>query len=260
MYRRRWLAELVRVCAAMSLIALVTGCPAGDDDDSADEGWTWVDPAESSPFGQTWADWAAASWNTITGIPAATNPLFGGDCTQGQSGDVWFLAGSFGGEETRNCTIPHGKAIHIPVRNTIGFACPELFGPEDCAWADAEGLEGLVADWPPDGVVPAMWVDVDETPLEGIESYLVHSSAFEMAYPTDANSIFYIEDADFDCGQPWLEGNECDSEAGAPKLAATAGYYPMAAPPPVGNYTLHFRTENEDASWVIDITYNLTVE
>lgn len=241
-------------------LATSTGCPAGDDDDSADEGWTWVDPTESSTYGQTWGDWIADSWNWVVGIPADTNPLFGGDCTQDQSGDVWFLAGSFGGEETRECTVPHGKAIHFPVRNTIGFACPELFGPEDCAWADAEGLEALVGDYPPDGVVPSMAVEVDGTALQDIEPYLAYSGAFEMDYVEGTHGIFYIGDADFDCGSPWAEGNECDAEPSSAKLAAAAGYYPMAAAPPVGNYVLHFRTENEDASWVIDITYNLTVE
>jgi hypothetical protein len=242
----------ILVAGTALTLTLCTGCPE-------EEGWTWVDPAESAPYGQTFGDWIEDSWQLILGSPADTNPLFGGDCTEGQAGDVWFLAGSYGGEEVRDCTIPQGKAIHFPVRNVIGFACPEAFGPGDCAWADAEGVVALEADWP-DGPAPAMWVEVDGEPLEDIESYLAHSEAFEMDYVEGANGIFYVGDFDFDCGVPWEDGNECGVDADSPKVAASAGYYPMAAPPPAGTYELHFRTENDDASWVLDITYNLTVE
>jgi hypothetical protein len=41
-------------------------------------------------------------------------------CTQGQSGPVWFLTGTYKNAVDRNCTIRVGKAIHFTILN---FEC-----------------------------------------------------------------------------------------------------------------------------------------
>jgi hypothetical protein len=49
------------------------------------------------------------------------------DCSYGQSGQVWFLASAFGTQQTtvptgvavRSCTIPVGRAVFVPVYNTL---------------------------------------------------------------------------------------------------------------------------------------------
>ncbi len=45
-------------------------------------------------------------------------------CGLGQSGPVWFLAGTFGGTVERTCTIPAGKALFYPLVNSIWIDCP----------------------------------------------------------------------------------------------------------------------------------------
>jgi len=62
-----------------------------------------------------WWQWAASE-------PTATNPVVdttGENCHRGQPSDVFFLAGSFGTTETRQCTLPKGTPILIPVLNAV---------------------------------------------------------------------------------------------------------------------------------------------
>jgi hypothetical protein len=43
------------------------------------------------------------------------------DCAVGQSGGTWFLAGTGGGADERNCTIPVGKRLFLPLVNQTIF-------------------------------------------------------------------------------------------------------------------------------------------
>jgi hypothetical protein len=43
----------------------------------------------------------------------------GGDCAINQPSDVWFLAGTTGGNAERTCTIPAGRNIYAPMINQI---------------------------------------------------------------------------------------------------------------------------------------------
>jgi hypothetical protein len=68
--------------------------------------------AEGTMQGRWWA-WAAAE-------PEATNPvsdLSGEDCARNQTADVWFLAGTFGLEAQRRCSVPAGRPIVLPAVN-----------------------------------------------------------------------------------------------------------------------------------------------
>jgi hypothetical protein len=61
----------------------------------------------------------------------------GAYCAQGQSGKVWFLAGTFGGPEVeRYCTIPAGKSVFYPVINTAWIDAPgdEVYTDADVRW------------------------------------------------------------------------------------------------------------------------------
>ena len=64
-------------------------------------------------------DWSAEWWQWVLGIPQATNPQLD---TTGEFCDVnqpaspfWFLAGTFGGDAARSCTIPAGKLLFFPL-------------------------------------------------------------------------------------------------------------------------------------------------
>ncbi|QGZ52997.1 signal protein [Streptomyces sp. QHH-9511] len=79
-----------------------------------------------------WWSWAASE-------PAEVNPVAdrdGRECGRNQPQDVWFLAGTFGGQVTRACAVPGGRPIAFPVVNSYGE-------PSDCA-AFMSGARGTV--------------------------------------------------------------------------------------------------------------------
>lgn len=65
------------------------------------------------------AEWTAQWWQWIEALNS--EPLYEEgdvDCARGQSGDVWFLAGTAGGPPaTRTCTIPEGTVLLVPLQN-----------------------------------------------------------------------------------------------------------------------------------------------
>ncbi|MDX3224875.1 hypothetical protein PV419_03895 [Streptomyces sp. ME19-01-6] len=50
----------------------------------------------------------------------------GRSCRRNQPDDVWFLAGTFGGQVERSCTVPSGRPVAFPLVNLVG-------GAGDCA-------------------------------------------------------------------------------------------------------------------------------
>ena len=114
---------------AVVLVALV-GCGAradGKAEDAAGAGSVAADARGSSAALQgRWWSWAASE-------PDRTNPVAdrdGSQCGRNQPGDVWFLAGTFGGQVKRDCRIPHGRPIALPVINSFGDRerCADFMG------------------------------------------------------------------------------------------------------------------------------------
>src|SRR3954469_5930512 len=107
------LINTTRCLATAALLALAFGAPAtaaaaGGDRD--------VFVPQSQPYGKAYSEWAAAWWTWVVRQPTPVNPLLdttGANCAQGQSGRVWFLAGTFtnGASITRACTIPTGTSV-----------------------------------------------------------------------------------------------------------------------------------------------------
>jgi hypothetical protein len=70
---------------------------------------------------------AAKWWQWALTQPGSKSPLTdttGQFCRQGQRGDVWFLAGNFGGQPVSpinrsSCTIPGGKDLFFPLVNSF---------------------------------------------------------------------------------------------------------------------------------------------
>lgn len=71
-------------------------------------------------------------WQWAMSIPGPVNPLTdisGQYCMVGQSGDVWFLGGVFGGgTASRACSVPQGVKLYFPVANVISFDAPNICG------------------------------------------------------------------------------------------------------------------------------------
>jgi len=90
----------------------------------------------SSPHGQTYPQWAGAWWKWFMELPltnsagdvhpgsACAPDAF--DVTEGQTGNVWFLAAPFGPPCTRTATIPLGTSLFFQL---LGAEWSSLEGP-----------------------------------------------------------------------------------------------------------------------------------
>src|SRR5437764_681920 len=78
-----------------------------------------VAPAGAQLAGKSVAQWSEMWWQWLLAVPNIHDPGLdqtGEKCQYGQSGPVWFLAGSYGGGKVvRRCTIQEGKYVLFPV-------------------------------------------------------------------------------------------------------------------------------------------------
>ncbi|HEU5229311.1 MAG TPA: hypothetical protein VFU49_15955, partial [Ktedonobacteraceae bacterium] len=97
-----WRYCIVLIAVAMALLETTTAFAWNTEPQ--------VLPPSSHPFGRTYGEWSNAWWQWAFSIPTPVNPLLdttGAHCSEGQSGPVWFLAGTItSGPVTRHCTIP----------------------------------------------------------------------------------------------------------------------------------------------------------
>lgn len=85
-------------------------------------------PTDATVLGLSFADWTANWWIWAYSIPKGNNPLLddnGSRASEGQSGGVWFLAGTYGpgncppaGRVIRKCAAPQ-RNILVPIVNTF---------------------------------------------------------------------------------------------------------------------------------------------
>jgi hypothetical protein len=204
-----------------------------------------VFPVNSKPFGKTYSQWSDAWWQWAYSVPAATNPLFdetGDLAEEGQSGQVWFLAGVFNvtGTAERIAMIPKGKALFFPILNAEwDNLCPETvppLSPEDLA----ANVQAFI------DAVDALECDLDGVELPDMFSFKVGpGEPFSCTFPVD--NVFEA----FGC---------TNVTAGTYYPLVSGGYYVMLAPLSVGYHTLHFSGHTTFAGgFGLDITYHLIV-
>jgi hypothetical protein len=67
-------------------------------------------------WSRAWWQWAGSFENSISPVADQT----GEHCARKQSGDVWFLAGTYETKRTiRTCTVPKGKYLFFPLINYV---------------------------------------------------------------------------------------------------------------------------------------------
>lgn len=80
-------------------------------------------PVDQAVAGRTQADWSIAWWQWAASFDRSNSPVAdqtGELCGAKQSGDVWFLAGTYGTHRTvRHCTVPQGKYLFFPLINYV---------------------------------------------------------------------------------------------------------------------------------------------
>lgn len=216
--------------AAATLALLVATSPAQAGAPVINTG---IAPPNSTPYSQTYSEWAASWLQWALSIPADQSPLLdttGEFCHVGQSGPVFFLAGNFGGTTVRQCTVPEGKALFFPLLNFFWVQTP--FDPP----YTIEELRDIVGP-PMDGAI--LTCEIDGRPIKNLSSYREESVVFTTTLPE--GNLFGIDAGDY---APCLDN----------------GYYLMLWPLKKGRHTIHFTGETADHSFAVDVTYYLTVE
>ena len=191
----------------------------------------------SSAFGNTYGEWSARWWQWLLSIPAATNPNLdptGANCGEGQTGQVWFLAGTFGGSFTRTCTVPAGKALLFPILNTVfGQGVGDCTGPSDCNVTALRALAAAAEDNP-----MTLMVSIDGRNVKNLSQFRVTSPVFNYFLPAD---------------------NILGISSGTYGPLVSDGYWLLLKPLSPGTHTIHFKGVSNSA-FESEVTYNLTVE
>ncbi|MEY2921272.1 MAG: hypothetical protein RL261_2577, partial [Pseudomonadota bacterium] len=141
-------------------------------------------------------------------------------------GNLWFLAGNTGGKTTRECTIPAGTRVLIPVHNTFCFP-DESFTEQQCFEAVRDDFESFTV----------ARATLDGTPLVLDEYPAVPGDYWTFVVPR--NGLF-------------------GTKPGPYRATVAAGRWAFANFPTPGIYTLRIEARNT-AGFALDVTYKLTV-
>jgi hypothetical protein len=209
-----------------------------------DGNWTpGVIPPHARPFGRSYSEWANLWWQWAYRLPITGHPLFdlqGINAAAGQSGPVWFLAGTWSGGSgspiqvvNRTITVPTGKALFFPILNSATWVC-------DFARTAPDGYRNLSCT-------------IDGRSVKGLSDplttpYRLLTPSFGAWLPEEDN---YYQSFGLDwvgtATNPWF-GN---------------GVYLMLAPLSAGQHMVHFTGNIVDSAGTVifglDITYMITV-
>jgi hypothetical protein len=227
----------------IAMAALIWGIFIGADVASAQNlGNPGVLPPNSNAFGKSYGEWSAAWWQWLLSIPEAKNPNLdatGVNCAEGQSGKVWFLAGTFGGPGvTRICTIPTGKALFFsPLNGVFGDGVGDCDRNDPNNPCDINTLRRLAAENVDDPQL--LEVTIDGVPVKNLDQYRVASPVFSAVFPQN-DPLFGL----------------------APGLhtpLVSDGYWLLLAPLSRGPHTIHFNGIGSAGGSGVGVTYHLTV-
>jgi hypothetical protein len=193
-----------------------------------------VIPPNAKFHGLSYGEWGARWWQWIASFPIPTNPALdqtGHLCSEGDMGHVWFLAGTFGGNAIRNCSIPTGVAVFYPVLNN---ECDNVAPDGTHLPFTFEDLRACAHFTIPSNVT----TEVDGVPLRNLQNYESLSPLSTWTFPEDnfASLFGYFP-----------HPGEVYSFVGG-------GYYIMHTPFSRGSHSIHV-----SAPGFLDVTYHLTV-
>jgi hypothetical protein len=201
-----------------------------------------VAPRDSKPHGMSYDEWSVRWWQWVFSLPANNSPILDtGDCSAGQSGHVWFLAGAFAPTTvTRQCTIPPGTALFFPLAN---------------GWADNTGCPYTTFTAQELANFAASFVDAAGPVTCTIDGVAVKYVANAATSPYRVGpQVFSYKLARRDNILANYFGATCIADGIVVTPAAEDGEYLMLEPLPAGHHTIHFTVQE-----YLDITYRLTV-
>jgi hypothetical protein len=187
-------------------------------------------PPTANVGGKSLDEWSAEWWKWALSFPTPTNPLLdetGEHASQGDVGQVFFLAGTAGDNATRSFSVPTGHHIFFPLVNRF----------ETLDSDTEEAVRARVAAFIDD--VSELRFSIDGEEGENLFAHRHQSPLFNIILPED--NIF---------GLPEL--------AGIPLPTVADGYYLMLTPLTPGTHTITFggATSNLDITITDQITVN----
>ena len=199
-------------------------------------------------YGKSLADWGSAWWQWLFSLPATNHPVLdvtGEHCATGQSGDVFFLAGTFGGPGERTCELPPNKALLFPILNAAfdngGYPIEEH--------ATEEALRANIAAFLAGARDLSLQIDAKVYDHDDLAAHLIPVTEFTYTMPLE-DSIYAL----------W----ELPVET-APVTSYSGGYYVLLDPLPPGLHHIRFKAlnvgdpENPEDDFAIDMIYHLQV-
>ncbi len=239
-FSRRWtLLSAWSLCVMLAFVMSLA--PGATAEPMAAPSFRVVDPGQKT-FGKTYGQWASDWWDWVLQFPASGNPLLdetGELCDLGDQGQMWFLAGNFGGTTVRECTAPAGKTFFFPVFNVISFA-PEFGSNIDEVRADANHC--IEHPDPTDALADAIIsCEIDGDFVDDVYSYRAQSSPGGYVL----NNTDLLVDFGLDPG---------------PRFPAVSdGYWIMLRGLGPGEHVIRIRATAAGAGFDLDVTYNLTL-
>ncbi len=185
-----------------------------------------VAPPDSMPYGKSYSQWSTEWWLYV--MPKTLDVLpfgHGTDGTIGQSGPVWFLGGSFTGDNlVRQITVPAGTALFFPL---LDCECSTL---ETGEWhgSDEASLRACANGWINNYALQGLWGPIycvlDGVSIKNPEKYRFETSLMSITLPGGMESNIF--------GVPTTEPT--------PVLSVGDGIYLFLNPLPVGVHQLEF--------------------
>lgn len=187
-------------------------------------------PPGEAIAGRTQAEWSVAWWQWARSFERDSSPVAdrtGAMCGARQSGDVWFLAGTYGTRRTiRACKVPAGKHLFFPLINYVVYPRPGAVPPPNCM--SVMGEAAVSTD-----DVAALILDIDDTRFHELA---LHRQATRQCFDLGA------------AAQP--------PQRVYP--SAANGYYVMLRPLPPGRHVINFG--GALPGMLQAVTYTLDVE
>lgn len=199
-------------------------------------------PPHSNAFGTSYAELGAAWLEWALAAPIATNPILDPDgsyAAMGQSGKVWFLAGTSGGPATRSITVPTGTALFFPIVNSFWVNTPEFGDPPWSAEQEAFARSYIAADI---DTAVGLVLEIDGKSYAVTPEYRVPSTVGNCVLPVDNLFVYF--------GFAVLPG---------PHECVVDGYWALLPPLSVGEHTVRF-AGGFSSGFSLDVTFHVTVK
>lgn len=167
---KKIISVLLTVCFVLSITAAAVSALEENPNNN-------VVPVDSVYLGNTYEQWSEKWWQWAVSIPADQNPILAPsgsyDASIGQSGDVWFLAGTSNEKGIeRTVTIPAGKSIFFPIVNIL------FYNDDDYSEDFMRDVTTAIID-----DTKLKQVKVDGTPLKNLDNFRVGSNLFTVETP-----------------------------------------------------------------------------